>query len=340
MASIHKHGSGFRAHYTDAAGKSKAGPTFPTTGEAEAWADENKVGAALTISGLADLYEKGGSNRRDIALSVRRTAVARGWIEPRKITVKDLALWSNSEDYTPTRGKALRLVLTWATKERLVELPAALAAWKPKRPEKRPAPALLTDAQVHAIRLKAKSYNKRAAAIIDYLLTYGARPITACRLQRKDLDLERGELVIESAKHSGGWRHAVAPEDAERWAKLSKKPDDPLFPHWREDRAWKIKDGSAQELINWYRNNIGKKIAGLDGLTTIYSLKRKAVTTMWSAGVDVPTMATFTGHQHLGTLMDYGRSNPDVQRAALAKLAAKAAAVVIPKSLPITKRKS
>ena len=58
---------------------------------------------------------------------------------------------------------------------------------------------------------------------------------------------------------------------------------------------------------------------------------------MWSAGIDVPTMASFTGHQHLGTLMNYGRTNPDVQRAALLKLAKP---VVIEKTLPITIQKS
>lgn len=337
MASIHPHGSGHRAHYTDAAGKSKAGPTFPTAAEAEAWARTNGAGAVLTLAKLADLYEKDGANRADISISVRRTALAQEWIDPRKIKLAELAAWTKSDGYRYTRGKALRLVLAWAAAEQLIELPAGLAAWRPKRPARRPAKSLLTDAQVASIRDKAASYGKRALAVIDYLLTYGARPITACRLTRADLDPVRAELAIESAKHSGGWRHAVRLEDVELWTALSKEPTDPLFPHWREPRAWRIKDGSAQELINWYRNNIGTKVAGLDGLDTIYSLKRRAVTTMWSAGIDVPTMATFTGHQHLGTLMNYGRTNPDVQRAALAKLPRP---VVMRKALPITKRKS
>jgi len=87
--------------------------------------------------------------------------------------------------------------------------------------------------------------------------------------------------------------------------------------------------------VNWYYNNIGRKLTELDQLTTIYSLKRKAVTTMWSSGVDVPTMASFTGHQHLETLMGYGRTNPDHQRAALAKLKPRPVVMAIP--LPITK---
>jgi integrase len=337
MASIHKHGSGYRAHYTDAAGKSKASPTRPTVAEVEAWVRTNGVGEPVTLAKLADLYEKAGPNRADIAISVRRTALAQEWIDPRKIKLAKLAAWVRSDEYRYTRGKALRLVLAWAVTEQLIELPPAIAAWRPKRPARRPAKSLLTDSQVDAIRRKAASYGERALAIIDYLLTYGARPITACRLTRADLDPVRAELVIESAKHSGGWRHAVRPGDVEAWTKLSEKPEDPLFPHWREPRPWRITDGSAQELINWYRNNIGRKIASLDGLDTIYSLKRRAVTTMWSAGIDVPTMATFTGHQHLGTLMEYGRTNPDVQRAALTKLGKR---VVMRKLLPITKRKS
>jgi integrase len=337
MASIHKHGNGYRTHFTDHTGKSKASPTLPTVADVEAWVRTNGVGEPITLAKLADLYEKAGPNRADIAISVRRTALAQEWIDPRKIKPAKLAAWALSGEYRYTRGKALRLVLAWAVTEQLIELPPALAAWRPKRPARKPAKSLLTEAQVAAIRDKAASHGTRALAIIDYLLTYGARPITACRLKRRDLDPVRAELVIESAKHSGGWRHAVRPSDVTAWTKLSADPEDPLFPHWREPRAWRITDGSAQELINWYRNNIGKKIAGLDGLETIYSLKRRAVTTMWSAGIDVPTMATFTGHQHLGTLMNYGRTNPDVQRAALAKLPRP---VVMRKALPITKRKS
>ena len=337
MASIHAHGSGYRAHFTDATGKSKAGPTCLTAALAQAWARANGAGGVVTLAQLADLYEKDGSNRADIALSVRRTALAQQWIDPRRIKMLDLAEWTKSDEYRYTRGKALRLVLAWAVHEQLIELPPALANWRPKRPARRPTKSLLTDAQVAAIRDKAASYGQRAVAIIDYLLTYGARPITACRLTRGDLDPVRAELVIESAKHSGGWRHAVRLGDVETWTQLSKEPTDPLFPHWREDRAWRITDGSAQELINWYRNNIGSKVVGLDGLDTIYSLKRRAVTSMWSAGIDVPTMASFTGHQHLGTLMNYGRTNPDVQRAALLKLSKP---VVIEKTLPITNSKS
>lgn len=337
MASIHKHGAGYRAMYYDASGKMKAGPTLPTVPEVEKWVRDSGIGEPVTLAKLADLYEKAGPNRADIAISVRRTAQAREWIDPRKIKIAKLAAWTKSDGYRYTQGKALRLVLAWAVTEQLIELPPPIAAWRPKRPQRKPAKSLLTDAQVVAIRNRAATYGAAAAAIIDYLLTYGARPITACRLKRSDLDPMRAELVIESAKHSGGWRHAVRPKDVETWTRLSKLPDDPLFPHWKEPRAWRIKDGSAQELINWYRNNIGTKIAGLDGLDTIYSLKRRAVTTMWSAGIDVPTMASFTGHQHLGTLMNYGRTNPDVQRAALAKLGKR---VVMSKSLPITKRKS
>jgi len=37
MASIHKHGAGYRAMYTDHTGKSKAGPTLPTVPEVEKW---------------------------------------------------------------------------------------------------------------------------------------------------------------------------------------------------------------------------------------------------------------------------------------------------------------
>jgi len=337
MASIHKHGAGYRAMYTDHTGKSKAGPTLPTVPEVEKWVRENGVGEPITLAKLADLYEKAGPNRGDIAISVRRTALAQEWIDPRKIKIAKLAAWVASDEYRYTRGKALRLVLAWGVTAQLIELPPALAAWRPKRPARKPAKSLLTDAQVAAIRDRAATYGKRALAIIDYLLTYGARPITACRLKRSDLDPVRAEIVIEKAKHSGGWRHVVRPADVIAWTKLSKEPDDPLFPHWKEDRPWRIKDGSAQELINWYMNNIGTKVAGLDGNKTIYSLKRRAVTTMWSAGIDVPTMATFTGHQHLGTLMNYGRTNPDVQRAALAKLPRP---VVMRKTLPITKRKS
>ena len=89
---------------------------------------------------------------------------------------------------------------------------------------------------LESIREAATHYGDRAAAIIDYLLSYAARPITACSLTIADLDIQSDppRLTIEKAKCSGGWTHPIVQEQADTWAALSgaEAPStDPLFPH-------------------------------------------------------------------------------------------------------------
>ena len=161
--------------------------------------------------------------------------------------------------------------------------------------------------------------------MVDYLLTYGARPITASQLRVSDLDMGRGELVIVHAKHSGGWRHAVEDRHLEAWPKATYEGDPsnvPLFPHYLEDRPWALRGGSASELSHWYACHIGRKLK-LGALSGIYALKRYAITSMIRDGVDPATIISFTGHLDVKQAMGYVKTNHTAQRLALAKGAAR-----------------
>jgi len=324
VASIQRSRAGFRVFYARD-GKRCASPTCPTREAAESWMREHLATlSARTVIDLAGIWEREAPSphRTEAALRIVEAARIRGWGSVEGLTASELTAWQRAS--SPRYGQYVRTLVRWAAARHFLAVRAEVLAWRPPTYRRKAPAALLTDAQAAAIRAAARAYGASAAALIDYLLTYGARPITACQLLRSDLDLTRGELVIRHAKASGGWRHAVLDEHVETWRNLGGSDSDPLFPHPRPDahgqpRAWRIERGSAREVCNWYKNTIGKrlKLGPLDG---IYHLKRYAITKLLRAGVDPATVALFTGHLDLSQVMRYARSNPDVQRSALALL--------------------
>lgn len=323
MASIHPNGSGFRVHY-ERDGRRLKSPTMPTHDLAAAWIREHlpAVRAASMID-LIGLWEQDEPSdyRHQASIYLCKAAVREGWGDPTRLNGGDLAKWSK-DIRSPRYGQYLVTVLQWAVDAHRLPIRADALEWRPKKYGRKPPMPLLTDAQVDAVRNAARSYGRVAFAIVDYLLTYGARPITACRLTLADLDAINGDLVINDAKHSGGWRHVVHERHLEAWQSLhdaESKPTDPLFWHYREKRAWKIKNGGASELTNWYRNTIGKKLK-LGKMNGIYHLKRYAITTMLRRNIDPATVALFTGHLDIEQVLTYAKSNADLQREALAKL--------------------
>lgn len=325
MPSIHPTKTGgFRVYYLQA-GKQRNSPVQPSREAAEAWMLEHCAAqAARTIIELAHLWEAEDPtpHRAEAATRIVAAARARGWGSVGSIAGSELTAWQRTA--SPRYGQYVATLLRWAAKQHHLAVRADALAWRPTKYRRQAPVPLLTDAQARAIRAAARRYGAAAAALIDYLLTYGARPITACRLRRCDLDVARGELVISDAKHSGGWRHALRDGDIETWRKLGKDPDGPLFPCPKPDeqgrpRAWRIERGSARELCDWYRNTIAKrlKLGRQDG---IYHLKRYSITRMLRSGVDPATVALFSGHLDLSQVLRYAKSNSDLQRAALALL--------------------
>lgn len=327
MASIQPHGAGFRVHYTKDGAKRKS-PSFPTREGAEAWMRDNL--SALTARHFLELVEvwrqeEPSDHRSEAALRLSAAARQRGWHDIQRIDLGELRAWQR-ECKVPRYGQYLATVLRWAASSHGLPVRPEVLAWRPGTYARKPPVALLTDLQVGLIRDCAASMGERAYAIVDYLLSYGARPITACRLRLSDLDLSRGELVISDAKHSGGWRHALHQRHVDGWPGLTAgwlhepapvgTAEVPIFPHYREDRPWKLERGSARELTNWYKNTIGKKLK-LGAQSGIYHLKRHAITSMLRSGIDAATVALFTGHLDLEQVLTYAKSNADTQRNAL-----------------------
>lgn len=327
MASIHPNGTGWRVQWYED-GHLRRSPTLPTREAADLWQrDHLAAQAAPTVTALAELWrtESPTPHRTEAAYRVGLVAVREAWGRADRLQVADLRTWVARDEAHGHPAQYLMTILRWAHEVHRVPVPAEVLRWRPPKAKRRAPPPLLTDAQVENILDAALGYGPLAFAVVDYLLTYGARPITACRLTLADADFLRGELVIENAKHSGGWRHKILPRHVTAWETLPREKiaaPVPLFPHYKEARPWAIKAGSASEITDWYRNTIGKKLGlhalGLDG---IYHLKRWAITRMLRAGLTPATVAAFTGHRDLTQVMTYNVSNADAQAQALDALA-------------------
>ena len=342
MPSIQPHRDGFRVHYSQD-GKRLRSQSFPTREAADLWLREQlPTAGCTTFLGLIELWaaEQPTPYRVDAAHRLARAVTARAWGDVTRLTLADLRAWQLADSGWRQPSLYLRSVLHWAAEIHRIEVRPEVLRWKPPRAPRKAKPTLLTESQVEAIRDCAATYGPRAYALIDYLLAYGARPITACRLRHSHIDMDRAELILTNEKHSGGWRHQLYDEHLASWPALAYagEPDEvPIFPHYKEDRPWRIDRGRGVELVNWYHNTIAKKLSEkLGKLTGIYHLKRFAITRMFHAGLDPATIAQFTGHRDQSQVMTYSTSNSDVQRTALQRLAAFSPHPVraVPQSVP------
>lgn len=350
MASIHSHGNGFRVHFVKDGKKSKSG-SLATEQAAQLWIIEQLPAQVdRTILGIIELWRKElpTDYRNDASARLARVVVARGWIHVEKFTLAELTGWITRDPSWRMPCCYLLSVLRWAARVHRVPVRDEVLKYRPPAPERVAKPPLLSDDQMNWIRDCAMEYGPRAFAIVDYLSTYGARPITACRMMYSSLDLEHGELVLgarkrrkkaeallpgkRGEKHSGSWRHVLFDRHLEAWPELvidGEPSVTPLFAHYKEDRPWRIQRGRATEITDWYHNTIAKKLRNrLGELAGIYHLKRYAITSLFRAGVDPATISLFTGHLSLDQVMTYATSNADIQRGALAKLDGLRASVI------------
>lgn len=308
--------------------------------QAKAIRDRHNARSGLATATMAELIDHWAAEKRHSkhARAVQRVLAKvlqeQGWSKPAHITYQAIVDWNverggRSLELAGTNTRMpiqyLRTILRWAHQQHGAPVDQRLLErGVMPRAKRRPRRPLLTSDQITAIRLHAATMGTRAAALIEYLTTYGARPITATQLRQADLDVDRSTLTIQDAKHSGGWTHPVSQDQAERWSDLWPEADGPLFPHWREDRAWRISQtrGYADEMGNWYRATIVRQLAKQDAVAahTIYDLKRYAITAMLDRGLDPATVATFTGHLDVGQVLTYNRTNEERQANALAQI--------------------
>lgn len=331
MPWIESTGDAYRVRDRDPAGR-KVWLTglLPTRQACDDWMGENDyrlTGRQTRLDALVDAWARSQADSpysRQVRAAAVRVFLATGWTTVGNLSRAALERWNGQAGgrawKVPGRGvtrywQYLRTVLRWAAEVHHVPVDPDVLALSPPRRPRRPGRPLLTDREADTIRAESMRHGLRAAALIDYLLTYGARPITACRLRVRDLDLARCELTIPDAKRSGGWVHPVLPDQAAVWRSLAADAapaDAPLFPHPHDDRPWRIDHlGRASEVCNWYRNAVVKRPIRLGLLPphAIYDLKRYAITRALAEGLDSATVALFTGHMDLSQVLRYARTN-------------------------------
>ncbi len=323
MAWIQPNGKGFRAVYRKD-GKELKGPTRPTRREVEQWLVSAGLSRGAALANLIEDWrdEDPVHHRCQVARKLLRVIEAHSWSAVEDLTPEGLYGYAKETKQSRRDVLGLITILRWAKRLRRVPV-AADVLELPLPPIKSHAAKkkLLTDDDVMKIKTLAWTKNRRAGCIVDYLLSYGARPITACRLLRSDLS--GTTLTIRDAKRSGTWSHPVGGEDAANWLSLTDgppwngSPGAPLFPHWRNDVPWRVIRGGAHQLNHWYRRCIAQPLGLPDGMVGNYDLKRRSISGMLKAGIDLPTVALFTGHRTLSQLLKYATTNEENALAAL-----------------------
>lgn len=305
-----------------------AGPTFPTAALAQSWADANAltVKRELRLAEVIDLWrdQLPSDYRKNVADILGQLALTRGWLKVKDISPAAIALWQREagearrDKVSGKKAKGVHVsrymqylltILRWSARTYKIEVDPDVLSLRPPKLERKANKELLTEEQVASIREASWAYGPRAAALIDYLLTYGARPVTACKLTLGDL---RGSvLTIDKAKHSGGWSHPIDAEQAAEWKRhnYSNESSAPLFPHPSEDRPWRVTGGRAKEVCDWYLHTISNKLKLPKNVHGIYDLKRWAITRMLDAGLPPADIAMFTGHRNLEQILTYNRTN-------------------------------
>lgn len=360
MPYIERIGKGFRA--VQQRGGSK-GPTLPTEVEAQRWAiargwmpapthNLNELVQAYIDARLSDDHPITVPFSRQLRERLASVFAHRQWTTAADVTLQAVDKWR-----VETKGKGvarmlayLLAVLRWAAYHKDVPVDRkVLEIRRPRQKRKIKARLLLTDQQVRDAVDLAVDFGAHAHAIVHYLATYGARPVTACKLRVRDIDFSADPPTLTvDAKHSGEWKHPLRADTAKIFAVCAtdpatgkqRHPAAPLFlPPIHEgqgrpmalasDGGWKLTDnGEAETLARWYYRNIGLPLfAQYDGQTLvsddlcrIYHLKRYAITKMLDEGMSPKDVAEFTGHLSLAQVMEYARTSPEKSERAIAML--------------------
>lgn len=332
MAWYEKASTGFRARFA-VPGKASdgVGPVLPTLEAAKQWAIDHGHDRA-DLDTIAELIKRW----RDVKTAEKRNRISyldevehelttlaaeRKWVRWRDITMPAIDQWKIDTGgvNVSKRLACLQALLRWGWRQYGLNIdPVVLRHRLAKAPRKVVADVLLTEKQVARIMTAATAKGPQVAALIHYLSTYGARPISACTRLVKDVKFDQAELLVDG-KHSGQWSHALLPKTLDYFAACTKDRglDEPLFLDPRSGRGWEIgPDHAASSLCDWYLRTLGRPLVGRE-LQGIYHLKRYAITRMLARGMDPATVAKFTGHLDLSQVLVYARANQVTTRSAL-----------------------
>ncbi len=331
MTWYEKHHGGWRARWKDG-DQRPVGEVQPTREEAVAWAIANGHAEPppTSIEDLIKRWHQVRLSERNVTADFLDTTrvemiglcAKRKWTRTADVTLSSIDDWRIDK-----KGKGIERplsyllsILRWGAQNMGVAVDAKVLAYKrARRPATDRDRQKLSDRDVERIVEHAGGLGPQVHALIHYLSVYGPRPVSACRLICRDVDIAHTSLRAHG-KRSGKWRHKIGVLTVKLFSLIlvDRRPGDPLFLDPRTDKAWRLTKKGAGVLASWYHRNF-KKVAP-KGLQNIYDLKRYAISRMLDKGIDPSTVAKFTGHLTLSQVLTYARTDTQMESKAIERI--------------------
>ncbi len=265
-----------------------------------------------------------------------------GFEYPQELTVQRINDFKLRREYRGCNRPLayLRSVLTWSIENELLDsMPERVMGALSSPQSKRSSARLLSPGEYEQQLEEARSRGPHAEAVVHCLATYGWRPITACRVHIRDLDLSGADddcwvtldgKDVSQDKSKERQQQPLLPVTVALLRPLieGRSPDEPLFLS-PNGQPWKVRRERASQLTDWYGHHL-KAFAPTAG--NIYALKRYAVDRMlsgakpWPRALLVSEVQRFTGHEDTTMVLRYSVTS----RAALRTLVRGAEADDVP----------
>jgi integrase/recombinase XerD len=239
----------------------------------------------------------------------------------RVVLLKDLASVTVNKMLSALRRvllEALRLELMSAEDYRkAIDLPAVNATTEPRGRslDKREISALL------ATCLSGSPLDVRDAAVVALLRGTGLRRAELVALDRGDVNLATGELIVRKGKRGKSRRVYLSPEVSalvERWSAVRGNRAGPLFCRVRRGGHLEIERMNPDSI--WRMLNRRAALAGLEPFSP-HDFRRTFCSDLLDAGVDIVTVGKLAGHASPATTARYDRRGEEIGREAVRKLA-------------------
>ena len=168
----------------------------------------------------------------------------------------------------------------------------------------------------------------RDQALFSLIYHYGLRVGEVALLQRGDVDIDRGRIVVKRLK-GGAWTEqplfaSTAQLLRHYLSGISGTSESPLF----HGRSGPLRKRQIQSLFSHYRD-----VAGLDRRYTAHGLRHSIATHLLDAGVALEFVQDHLGHQSIRSTSIYARIT-DRHRSALFRKLERSPWIVQPKTPP------
>jgi len=149
----------------------------------------------------------------------------------------------------------------------------------------------------------------RDKAVLEMLFSTGLRVSELCKLNREEVDLERGEFGVIGK--GGRQRVVFLSKRAKEWLKryLDKREDDwrPMFIHFggvktevNQGEKMRLTPRSVQRIVKKY-----VKIAKIPVQITPHGMRHSYATDLLMAGADIRAVQEMLGHKNIATTQIY-----------------------------------